>query len=218
MNLPTKAGIKRALNARGVQTNIIKNLLNMGSDIFSSLNAKQMAKAIKKLMPEAKRRIHEFGEELSPALGKFRRAGGEFTTANKTLNQLRTQFMNIKHFLDSVTSEKNKWDKIKEEIITRMNELGIRLDQGNFEQIWKAYDLLSELDKSVTHREYKYIVLHRIIELHEENKYDEHQIAIKVKKEYKQLYKDYMAGIEEEEEEEKEEGPGIHWENYDGYY
>lgn len=216
MNLPTKAGIKRALNARGIQTNIIKDLLNMGSDIFSSLNAKQMAKAIKKLMPEAKRRIHEFGEESSPALGKFRRSGGDFSTENKTLNQLRTQFTIIKQFLDSVTSEKDKWDKIKEEIITRMNELGVRLNSENFEQIWKAYDLLSELDKSVTHREYKYIVLHRIIELHEENKYNEYQIAIKVKKEYKKLYKDYMAGIEEEEK--KEEEAGIHWENYDGYY
>lgn len=215
LNLPTKAGIKRALNARGIQTNIINNLLNMGSDIFSSLNAKEMAKAIKKLMPEVKRRIHEFGKETSPALGKFRRSGGDFSTENKTLNQLRTQFTIIKQFLDSVTSEKDKWGKIKEEIITRMNELGIRLDPGNFEQIWKAYDLLSEMDKSVTHREFKYIVLHRIIELHEENKYNEHQIAVKVKKEYKQLYKDYMAGIEEEEEE--EEGPGIHWESYDGY-
>ena len=213
LNLPTKAGIKRALNARGIQTNIIKNLLNMGSDIFSSLNAKQMAKAIKKLMPEVKRRIHEFGGESSPALGKFRRSGGDFSTENKTLNQLRTQFTIIKQFLDSVTSEKDKWEKIKEEIKKRMNELGIRLDDENFESIWKAYDLLSEMDKSVTHREYKYIVLHRIIELHEENKYNEHQIAVKVEKEYKKLYEDYMAGIEEEEDE-----TGDDWDDYDGYY
>lgn len=198
--MPTKASIKRVLNSKGNQTKKVNTLLNMGYDVFNSLNANEMRKVIKKLMPEVKRRIREFGKDSSPALGRYLRSGDDINLEHGNLNQYRNDYMRIKNFLDSQTSEKAKWEKTKKSIIDGMKERGVELTPENFESVWKAYDLLTELDKKVTNREFKYMVLHRIVELQDEKNYTEDQIAVKIKKDFNQIYEDYMAGLDDEED------------------
>lgn len=200
MNMPTKASIKRVINSKGNQRKKVNTLLNMGYDVFNSLNEKEMRKVIEKLLPEVNRRIREFGNDSSPALAKYRRSGDDINLEDGNLNQYRNDYMRIKNFLDSQTSERSKWEKTKESIIDSMKERGINLTPENFEGIWKAYDLLAELDKNITNREFKYMVLHRIVELHEEKKYTADQIAVKIKKDFNQIYEDYMAGLDDEED------------------
>lgn len=197
-NIPSRAAIKRALNAKGIATNIIKTLLNMDSDTFSSLSENNMRKAIKKLMPEVKRRIKEFGSDTSPAVEKFQRSGGKFALSKQDLNALRTEFMRVKMFLDSKTSTKAGWDDTKEKIMQSMNKLGLKFTKENFRDVWKAYSLLLELDKNVSASEFKYLSLRRIIELQGTGK-TEDEIAESVYSNFKSLYKHHKMMQEEDD-------------------
>ena len=123
--MPTKASIKRVLNSKGNQRKKVNTLLNMGYDIFNSLNEKEMRKVIQKLMPEVNRRIREFGKESSPALEKYRRSGDDINLEDGNLNQYRNDYMRIKNFLDSQTSEKANWDETKRKIKDGMKERGL---------------------------------------------------------------------------------------------
>lgn len=170
----------------------------MDSDTFSSLSENNMRKAIKKLMPEVKRRIKEFGNDTSPSVEKFQRSGGNFALSKQDLNALRTEFMRIKMFLDSKTSTKAGWTETQEKILERMNELGVKFTKENFKDIWKAYSLLVELDKNVSAKEFKYLSLRKIIELQAEGK-TAYEIAAEVFENFESLYKQHKLVQEEDD-------------------
>lgn len=198
-NVPSRAAIKRALNAKGISTNIIINtLLNMDSNTFSSLSENNIRKAIKKLMPEVKRRIKEFGKDASPAVEKFQRSGGKFALGKQDLTALRTEFMRIKMFLDSKTSTKAGWTETQEKTLKTMKELGLEFTKENFSDVWKAYSLLLELDKSISAKEFKYLSLRRIIELQGEGK-STYEIATEVHEDFERLYKRHKMAQGEED-------------------
>lgn len=170
----------------------------MDSDTFSSLSENNMRKAIKKLMPEVKRRIKEFGKDTSPSVEKFQRSGGNFALGKHDLNALRTEFMRIKMFLDSKTSTKAGWAETQEKTLKTMKELGLEFTKENFRDIWKAYSLLLELDKNVSASEFKYLSLRRIIELQGEGKTAD-EIASEIFKDFKSLYKERKKAQEEDD-------------------
>ena len=170
----------------------------MDSDTFSSLSENNLQKAMKKLMPEVKRRIKEFGSDTSPAVEKFLRSGGKFALSKQDLNALRTEFMRIKMFLDSKTSTKAGWDDTKEKIMQSMNKLGVKFTKENFRDVWKAYSLLLELDKNASATEFKYLSLRRIIELQGTGK-TEDEIAETVYSNFESLYKRHKMMQEEDD-------------------
>ena len=94
-----RAAIKRALNAKGKVTGMVNTLLNIDADVLYSLDESSMRKVIKKLRPEVKRRIKEFGNDPSPAVGKFLRSGGGLSPDKKDLYSLQDEFMRMKMFL-----------------------------------------------------------------------------------------------------------------------
>lgn len=197
-----KRRIKRLLNTKARKSrgmNIVKELLNMDSSTFLSLNTNDMRKVVQRLVPEVKRRVREFKDEPSPVVTKLQRSGTDFSTDKKDLNELRTDYTRIKHFLDAKTSEKKNWDDAKEKTIRAMRRLGIKFTDNNFKDIWQAYELLLELDKSVSAREFKYVSLRRIIELYEEGNKTEDQIATSVFEDFKDLYKKNIEETEEED-------------------
>lgn len=191
-NFYGRAAIKRALNAKGKVTSMINTLLNIDADVLYSLNESDMRKVIKKLRPEVKRRIKEFGKDPSPAVDKFLRSGGGFSPDKQDLNSLRGEFMRMKMFLESKTSTKAGWEDSVDKTIKEMNELGVKFTRSNFKDVWRAYSILAELDESVTAREFKYTSLKQIIELQGEGR-TAHEIATEVFEQLKDLYIEHKA-------------------------
>lgn len=195
-NFSGRAAIKRALNAKGKVTSMINTLLNIDADVLYSLDESSMRKVIKKLRPEVKRRIKEFGNEPSPAVDKFLRSGGGFSPDKQDLNSLRGEFMRMKMFLEAKTSTKAGWEDSVDKTIKEMNKLGVKFTRSNFKDVWRAYSILAELDESVTVREFKYMSLKQIIELQGENR-TAHEIATEVFEKLKDLYIERKASQDE---------------------
>lgn len=189
-NFSGRAAIKRALNAKGKVTSMINTLLNIDADVLYSLDESSMRKVIKKLRPEVKRRIKEFGNGPSPAVDKFLRSGGGFSPDKQDLNSLRDEFIRMKMFLESKTSTKAGWEDSVDKTIKEMNKLGVKFTRSNFKDVWRAYSILAELDESVTVREFKYTSLKQIIELQGGNR-TAHEIATEVFEQLKDLYRGY---------------------------
>ena len=195
-NFSGRAAIKRALNTKGKVTNTINTLLNIDADVLYSLDESSMRKVIKKLRPEVKRRIKEFGNDPSPAVDKFLRSGGGFSPDKQDLNSLRGEFMRMKMFLEAKTSTKAGWEDSVDKTIKEMNELGVKFTRSNFKDVWRAYSILKELDESVSARELKYTSLKQIIELQGENK-TAHEIATEVFEKLKDIYKEHKIAQDE---------------------
>lgn len=195
-NFSGRATIKRALNVKGKVTSMINTLLNIDADVLYSLDESSMRKVIKKLRPEVKRRIKEFRNDPSPAVGKFLRSGGGFSPDKQDLNSLRGEFMRMKMFLEAKTSTKAGWEDSVDKTIKEMNKLGVKFTRSNFKDVWRAYSILAELDESVTVREFKYMVLKQIIELQGENR-TAHEIATEVFEQLKDLYIERKASQDE---------------------
>lgn len=195
-NFSGRAAIKRALNAKGKVTSMINTLLNIDADVLYSLDESSMRKVIKKLRPEVKRRIKEFGNDPSPAVDKFLRSGGGFSPDKKDLYSLQDEFIRMKMFLESKTSTKAGWEDSVDKTIKTMNELGVKFTRSNFKDVWRAYSILEELDESVTVREFKYTSLKQIIELQGGNK-TAHEIATEVFEKLKDIYKEHKIAQDE---------------------
>ena len=195
-NFSGRAAIKRALNAKGRASSMINTLLNIDADVLYSLSESNMRQVIKKLRPEVKRRIKEFGNDPSPAVGKFLRSGGGFSPDKQDLNSLRSEFMRMKMFLDAKTSTASGWEDSVDKTIKAMNELGVQFTRSNFKDVWRAYSILAELDESVTSRELKYLVLKQIIELQGENR-SAYEIATEVYEQLKDLYREHKIAQDE---------------------
>lgn len=201
----TKAGIKRMLTIGKITNKFINDLLDIDTDLFNKIPSSNLRKIIKVLSRKAHQRIAKFNGETSPALEKFARGGGVATekAINKMdVNQLRNQFKRHKEFLQSKTSKKEEWDQTKQDIIDMMNVYGVKLDESNYEMIWKAYGLLRELDPVVAVKEFKYEVLKRIIELYDEG-LNARTVANRVHNELEGIYQ----GVQEER-----------WEDYADLY
>lgn len=195
-NFYGKAAIKRVLNTKGKVTSMINTLLNIDADVLYSLDESSMRKVIKKLRPEVKQRIKEFGNDPSPAVGKFLRSGGGISPDKQDLNSMRGEFMRMKMFLEAKTSTKAGWEDSVDKTIKTMNELGVKFTRSNFKDVWRAYSILAELDESVTAREFKYLALKQIIELQGGNR-TAHEIATEVFEQLKDLYVEHKIAQDE---------------------
>lgn len=195
-NFSGRAAIKRALNAKGKVTGMVNTLLNIDADVLYSLDESSMRKVIKKLRPVVKRRIKEFGNDPSPAVGKFLRSGGGLSPDKKDLYSLQDEFMRMKMFLEAKTSTKAGWEDSVDKTIKTMNELGVKFTRSNFKDVWRAYSILAELDESVTVREFKYMTLKQIIELQGGNR-TAHEIATEVFEKLKDIYKEHKIAQDE---------------------
>lgn len=195
-NFSGRAAIKRALNVKGKVTGMVNTLLNIDADVLYSLDESSMRKVIKKLRPVVKRHIKEFGNDPSPAVGKFLRSGGGLSPDKKDLYSLQDEFMRMKMFLEAKTSTKAGWEDSVDKTIKTMNELGVKFTRSNFKDVWRAYSILAELDESVTVREFKYMALKQIIELQGGNR-TAHEIATEVFEKLKDIYKEHKIAQDE---------------------
>ena len=140
-------------------------LLNMSSEDVSSLTRSQLAQVVSRIASAANKRIRglqEAGIE-SPAYERVVESGGKFSTKGKNLNQLRSEFLRAKQFMDAKTSSVKGYKKVINNTAKKLQEAGvINANASNVQDLLKIYDRLTKLDPNAKGRGLKYKLLNVI--------------------------------------------------------
>lgn len=172
------------------KTSKTNQLLNMSADEFNRMSREELKKAVTTLAREGNKRIAQFersGEE-SPATRYIEESGGKFTSSDKSLNQLRAEFMREKDFLQSKTGSVSKWQETKERTIESLADEGVEVSTDDFDKMWKAYERLKETNPEVATKELKYTILQDIANLASDRRRTPASIARTLSDQLSQIY------------------------------
>ena len=88
---------------------------------------------------------------------------GKFSTAGKTFQQLKNEFMRAKQFMESKTGSLAGMTKLEKKSISALSEAGVSgVTSENYGQFWRAYEELKRADPQVANAGMKYLVLQEI--------------------------------------------------------
>ena len=172
----------------------VKDILNMDITKFNSLTEKDMRKVVGRLVSAGNKRLRSFERagESSPATRYILdKSGGVFSTKGKNLQQLRSEYMRAKGFLESKTGNRKGWAKVKKETIETLETKGIHMTDEQWERFWKSYEKLKQLDKSVAEKEFKYTTLDNVIDYVRETDMEPEDIATTLKEKLDNIYEEH---------------------------
>ena len=98
------------------------------------------------------------------------KSGGVFSTQGKDLNALRAEYVRLKNFYESKTSTVRGAKKAQKENLEALRKKGVNATQEQADEMFRLYERLKELDKSVEMKNIKYSVLSDIQKEIESNK------------------------------------------------
>lgn len=142
----------------------VNDILGMDINKFNSLGVSDMRKVVGRLVSAGNKRLRSFERagESSPATRHIMKSGGVFSTKGKNLNELRSEFIRAKTFLQSETGTRKGWEKVKKETMEGLKKQGVVISAENFNDVWKAYQDLKEMSPEVANRGMKYSVLKEV--------------------------------------------------------
>ncbi len=114
------------------------------SDV-NSWDRRTAARAVRRLADTANKRIKQFQEAgiEPPAYLNVMKSGGKFSTRGKDVNQLRSEFIRARNFLNMKTSTKRGYEKVKKDFFDRVNATAaqrISLSDEALNKFWRVYD------------------------------------------------------------------------------
>lgn len=150
-------------NVKGLSS---QDILNLDYDVFISLDAKDLAKVTSRLVSSANKRIRRMEEKglESPAYQNMKRSGGNFSVAGKDLNQLRSEYMRVKNFMNSRTSSLKGWSEVKRDTVRDLKAKGVEVDKKNLDTVLRAYEELRKMDPNIADKNFKYRYMGKIAE------------------------------------------------------
>jgi hypothetical protein len=159
---------------------------------FNKLNESNLRKVVGRLVSAGNKRLRTFERhgESSPATRYVTQHGGVFSTKGKNLNQLRIEYVRAKQFLQSETSTYKGYQKVKQETISSLKKEGISLSKRQFEEFWNSYEKLKEVDRSVTDKRFKYVVLNAVSEQMEGDNKTSDEIVNNIGSRLNELYEE----------------------------
>ena len=127
---------------KGVSTEAIKQT---DIETLNSWDRRTIARAVRRLADTANKRIRAFEEKgiESPAYLNVMKSGGDFSTRGKTVNQLRTEFIRARNFLQMKTSTQKGYAKVKQDFFDRVEATTaqkISLSDDDLNKFWRIYD------------------------------------------------------------------------------
>lgn len=184
-------------------------LLNMDPDVFQKLNRSELAGVVRTLADVGNKRRQRLEKRgiLSPA--NFNRETGEviqrFSTKGKSLNALRAELTRVRNFLTAKTSTVKGVEEWKKKSMTMLEGYGVQLDEETFDTVWKTYERLKEVDKSVAEKGLKYRIVDEIrMEIKKRGLTDDtatrddyRDIALKMQQRVRSIYEEWQRGENE---------------------
>lgn len=141
-----------------------QDLVNISVDEFNRMNKSELKAATQILASAGNKRIkrmQEAGKVSSSAEYVLKK--GKFSTAGKTFQQLKNEFMRAKQFMESKTGSLAAMTKLEKKSISALSEAGVSgVTSENYGQFWRAYEELKRADPQVANAGMKYLVLQEI--------------------------------------------------------
>lgn len=143
-----------------------QDLVNMTPAQFNAMSQKDLKAATQVLASAGNKRLKRAQEQgfSSPSIEAVL-AKGKFSTKDKSLNQLRNEFMRAKGFLQSKTGTLAAFNKFKKDSINSLKEkAGIEISPDQFDLFWRSYEELRKGRSDIASKKLKYLVLEEISE------------------------------------------------------
>lgn len=117
----------------------MKSLLNLTAAQINKMSRKELASVVSSLGKTANQRLTriEQANVNTPQYQKAMREGGRFRARNKSLNQLRNEYVRVKEFLNSKTSSLRGYRQTKRDFEKRMGGNNKPLTDKQYERFWK---------------------------------------------------------------------------------
>ena len=149
----------------------ISDLVNINYDAFNSMDAKQLRAVIRQMSSAANKRLSQLEEKgiSTPATQSAERSGGKFSTAGKSLNELRAEYSRVRNFLKSETSTKKGYNKFQANTLKSLGLKESEITPKQFQKLWSSYDRLKEQHPEIEGAANKYKVLNAISERIQKN-------------------------------------------------
>lgn len=118
----------------------ISEIMEMDWNEIRGLGRKELAKLTSQLSSAANKRIKRFAEkgEVSPAV-RYAEKAGHFSVAGKNLNQLRSEYVRAKTFLQQETSTVRQWERVKTETVKTLSDMGVEIPREDIGEVMKVY-------------------------------------------------------------------------------
>ena len=123
----------------------VNDLLSKDWNEIKGMSRKELGKIITQLSSAANKRIRRFEakNEVSPAV-RYAEKGGKFTGRGKNLNQLRSEYVRIKNFMQQGTSSLRQWEKVKRDTVNTLHDMGVDVPKEDIAEVMKAYGHVKE--------------------------------------------------------------------------
>lgn len=146
----------------------IDDIMNMDIQTFNKLNKTDLRKVVGRLVSAGNKRLRSFEKvgESSPATRHIERSGGAFSTKGKNVNELRAEYIRAKTFLQSKTSSRRGWKKVKKDTTESLKRQGVNgITPDKLDDVLKVYERLKEVDPFVATKNMKYRIMSDISEM-----------------------------------------------------
>lgn len=170
----------------------VSDILNMDYEMFNKLTEREMRQAVQQLSSAANKRLKVFEKsgDSSPAVRYVNQSGGKFSTKGKNLNSLRSEYMRAKKFLESRTSSRREWNRVKKDTLSTLkSKYNINISKENFDKFWKSYEKLKEISPEVSIKSLKYVTLKNISSM-VDDKVSEEDIANLINSQLTEAYEE----------------------------
>lgn len=138
------------MNIKGLK---ITDIMNMSWDDLNTLNTKDLKQLTSRLVSSANKRIKRLSNiphgEFSFAYQKVKEQGRKFSVRGLDVDQTRTEFANVRRFLNMKTSTLKGWKKYRADTMSRLTE-ALNVDELKWtlateKKFWKVYRKFEEL-------------------------------------------------------------------------
>lgn len=111
---------------------------------FSALTRRELAQVVSKMSATANKRLKGLREldVESPAYKSAMKSGGKFSVRGKNINELRSEYMRVKNFLESKTSTKRGFYQVEKDFLQRIGRTEIDNDVRS--KMWDVYNRIQE--------------------------------------------------------------------------
>lgn len=118
----------------------VKELLNLDWSAVRSMSRKDLGKVITQLSSAANKRLRRFAaaNEISPSV-RYAEKGGKFSGRGKNLNQLRSEYVRLKTFMQQETSSLRSWERVKNDTVKTLSDMGVRIPKEDIGEVMKIY-------------------------------------------------------------------------------
>lgn len=133
---------------------------------LTTLSKSDLNKVINRLSYVANKRLQRLSktEVFSPAYEGFKRRGeGIFTSKGKNEFELKKEFLRVKEFLKMETSTVHGSQAVRREVrSTLKKDYGIKITNKQYNDFFRAYERLKEIDETIKRKTMKYNVFEEI--------------------------------------------------------